>query len=265
MAYVHTGEDSLRTDVYQPLYTEIRGMDLAVHANNRETIYSSDVYQKLTLNGNLGRIPKSLRKEIIQLYAVEGEARSYVTPLSHKISILMPPEIARIRNESDDETWKEKAVAELNSEATNDLNRGSFSIASFTINHSGISPSIDVRNPAHLKFASPGTVTWLLPDWMDFPKSATDVAGSWRSTYYLGFDEKVESWNYRITQEDLTKNHTTLEEFLRPTYQVLAKDPDFQNLVRDSQSARELVDGLKLSLADRVEQPKHLADLIDFF
>jgi hypothetical protein len=108
LGYVNNGADSLRTDIYQPLYREIGGMDVAIHSNTMETIYSSDVYQSLTRNGSLGRIPKSLRTEIIRLYEAEGEARSHITPIAHKISVLMPQEIARIRTESDDKAWKEK-------------------------------------------------------------------------------------------------------------------------------------------------------------
>lgn len=100
---------------------------------------------------------------------------------------------------------------------------------------------------------------------MDFPKSATQVAGVWRNTTYLGFDERNESWNYRITQEDLTRSHLTLEEFLKPTYQMLANDPEFQQLLSSNQAALGLCEEVKSSLADRVNQPKHLRDLIDIF
>src|SRR2546422_11560010 len=65
---------------------------------------------------------------------------------SHKISVLMPQEIAKIRTESDDRTWKEKTIAQLNAEAEATLGQGSFPMASFTFNHTGISPSLDVRD-----------------------------------------------------------------------------------------------------------------------
>ncbi len=138
-------------------------------------------------------------------------------------------------------------------------------MASFSFNHSGISPSLDVRDMAHIKIASPGTVTWLVGDWMEFPNSASQIADIWRDTYYLGFDEKNESWNYRITHEDLTRSHITLEGFLKPTYQVLAGDPEFQQLLRGNQIARDLFQEVRSSLANRIEQPKHLTDLIDVF
>src|ERR1700723_2056805 len=236
-SYVHTGEESLRNDIYQPLFSEVGAMDRAIHGNNMETTYSTDVYQKLNQNGNFGRIPKSLRTKITQLYGAEGEARGCITPIAHKISILMPPVIAKIRNENDDVAWEENAVTKLNAEAASELSQGSFSMAKFTISHTGFSPSVDVRDPAHFKFASPGEVTWEVADWMGFPQSASDVEKIWRGTYYLGFDEKVHTWNYRITLEDLLKNHISLRQFLEPTYQVIAGDPQFQQLLRDNRSA----------------------------
>jgi hypothetical protein len=263
--YVNTGSDSLRTDIYEPLYREIGEMDGAIHSNNIETNYSSEVFERLTRNGSLGRIPKSIRAAITRLYSIEGEARVHVIPIAHKISVLIPQEIAKVRTESDDKIWNEKTVAQLNAEAASDLNQGSFPMASFTFNHTGIGPSLDIRDKAHIKIASPGTVTWLVSDWIDFPESASQVSGIWRNTYYLGFDEKNETWKYRITHEDLSRTHLTLEEFLKPTYQMLASDPEFQELLRSNQIARDLVEQVKSSLAERVQQPKHLRDLIDFF
>jgi len=238
-------------------------MDRAIHANNMETKYSSDVYQKLNQNGNFGRIPKSLRTKIDQLYGAEGGAQGCITPIAHEISILMPQVIAKVRNENDDVVWKEKTIAKLNAEAASELNQGSFPMTSFTFNHAGISPSVDMRDPAHYKFSSPGTVLWEVADWMNFPQSASEVEKIWQDTYFLGFDERAEIWAYRITREDLSKNHTTLEEFLKLTYEAIASDPQFQQLLRDNHTVLKLFESVNSSLADRVKQPKQLRDLID--
>ena len=237
-------------------------MDSAIRANNMATGYSSDVYQSITKNGNLRRIPKPLRSEIIQLYEAEAEARSHVIPVAHKISVLMPDRIAKIRNESDDNIWKDKMVAQLNAEMASDLGQGSFPMASFSFNHTGVGPSIDVRDPAHLKIAGPASITWLVSDWMEFPKNVSHITEIWRNTVYLDFDERSESWYYRITHDDLARSRTTLEEFLTPTYQLLAKDSDFQKLVLNNQTAIGLLERVELSLADRVKQPKQLTDLM---
>jgi hypothetical protein len=262
LTYVNTGADFLRTDIYQPLYREIIGMDSAIRANNMATGYSSDVYQSITKNGNLGRIPKPLRSEIIQLYEAEAEARGHVIPVAHKISVLIPDQIAKIRTENDDKIWKDKTVAQLNAEMASDLTQGSFPMASFSFNHTGIGPSIDVRDPVHLKIASPAAITWLVSDWMEFPKNVSHIADIWREAVYLDFDERSTNWYYCVTHDDLTRNHTTLEEFLTPTYQILAKDSDFQKLLLNNQTAIGLLERVELSLADRVKQPKQLTDLL---
>jgi hypothetical protein len=263
LTFVNTGADSLRTDIYQPLYREIVGMDIAIHSNNIGTNYSSDVYQTITKNGNLGRIPKPLRSEIIRLYEAEGEARSHILPVAHKISVLVPEQIAKIRTESDDKAWKEKTVAQLNADMASELSQGSFPMASFSFNHTGIGPSVDVRDPAHLKIASPAAITWLVEDWIEFPKDVSHIADIWQNTVYLDFDERSESWYYCLTQDDLTRKHTTLQEFLAPTYQILEKDSDFQQLLLSNETGRELLGKVESSLADRVRQPKQLADLIE--
>ena len=238
-------------------------MDIAIRSNNMATNYSSDVYQSLTKNGNLGRIPKPLRPEIIRLYDAEGDAKGHVMPVAHKISVLIPMEIAKIRTESDDKIWKEITIAKLNATMASELGQGSFPMASFSFSHTGVSPSVDVRDPARLKIASPAAITWLVEDWMEFPKNLSHIEEIWQTTAYLDFDERNESWYYCITHDDLMRSHKTLEQFLTPTYQILAKDSDFQKLLLRNQTARELLEEVESSLADRVRQPKQLADLIE--
>ena len=177
----------------------------------------------------------------------------------------MPGIIAALRTETDDRAWAEKTVTRLNADAASGLNQGSFPLATFTFNHTGMSPALDVRDPDHPKIASPGSITWLIADWIAFPDSAAQVTNIWRDTYFLAFDEKLEVWNYRITRDDLTNRHQTLEQFLRPTYQVLAADPEFRQLLASHKAALELCAEVKASLEDRVDQPKQLKDLIKLF
>jgi len=66
--YANFGVDSLRTDIYQPLYREINVVDDAVQANILEKNYSSESYETIRKNGNLLRVPKSLRDKISHLY-----------------------------------------------------------------------------------------------------------------------------------------------------------------------------------------------------
>lgn len=168
--YIYTGADSLRTDIYQPLYLEIGEVDLAIHANNMGTNYSSEVYQRLTRNGSLGRIPKPIREKIIRLYDVAGEARGRIIPIAHKISVLMPQEIVKVRTKSDDKTWTEKTVVQLNADAASGLNQGSFPMAAFTFNHTGISLLLICGTKRILKSQVPEqSLGWSPTGWI-FPR-----------------------------------------------------------------------------------------------
>jgi hypothetical protein len=52
---------------------------------------------------------------------------------------------------------------------------------------------------------------------------------------------------------------------LSPHNDKLSSDPDFQQLLQSNKSALGLLGQVKPSLADRVEHPKQLMDLLDFF
>jgi len=261
--YINTGSDSLRTEIYQPLYREINGIELSIQANNTDQEFSSQTFELLTQNGNLTRIPKPLREKITQLYQKAGEARSHVTPIAHKVSILIPPEIKKIRTEVENKTWTEKALVQLNAE--NDLSTGSFPYVSFSLKHAARTPAIDLRDRQHPRLGNPGIVSWQVKDWARFPQSASDVTNIWPTTWFLGFDERNENWYYLITRDDLTRNHMELKDFLEPTYDTLSKDPEFQQLLQTNKSALDLLEQVKPLVADRVQQPKHLMDLIDSF
>jgi hypothetical protein len=260
--YVNTGADSLRSDIYQPLYREIDAMELCLQANNLEQGYSSNTLDALTSNGNLLRIPKSLRTQITTLYQEAGQAHSHILPIAHKISVMMPQEVRRIRTETDHKTWIDNTLSQLN--AASDLNTGSFPLMSFTFNHAARSPALDNRDPKHPRIGNPGIVSWQVNDWMKFPQSASDLVKSWPSTWSLGFDERDESWYYLITRDDLSRNNMSLEQFLKPVYEKLSGDPDFQEMLKSDRTALDMLNQVKQQIAERVEQPKHLIDLFDF-
>ena len=257
--YINTGADSLRNDVYQPLYREVVSMRASLNAANVSPYFSSQNFDNLKQSGNIGRIPQSLRQRIIDLYQLAGEVRGHILPVAHKVSVAMPPAIERIRTEADHKTWVEKTVAELNSNS--DLNSGSFPLVSFTFQHAAVGPSIDVRDVNHLKIAAPGIITWQVDDWIKFPKSASDVSAIWMDSWSLGFDERDEHWYYIITKDDLRRNGFSLQSFLEPAFDQLNADPEFAQLVRDDKSVFDSLDQLEPLIAERVARPKQLADL----
>jgi hypothetical protein len=258
--YINTGSDSLRTDIYQPLYTEINVMDGAVRSNNRYNNYSSASYEAIRKSGNLLRIPRSLREKISRLYQLSSEEHSHILPVTMRIAWMMPQEIRAIRTQADDKAWAEKTVIQLNSQARTPVEVYGLS---FNMSHTARSPSIRTVDPQHPRIDAPGIVDWEINDWMRFPQSATDINNSWTNTWFLSFDARSESWEYRITHEDLDKTQKSLEGFLRPTYERLSDDQEFQQLLKSYKEALDLMNEVKLIIADRVSQPKHLMDLID--
>jgi len=257
--YINTGADSLRNEVYQPLYREVDSMRGSLNAANVAPYFSSQAFDNLKQSGNLGRIPKSLRQRIIDFYQLAGDVRGHILPVAHKVSVVMPPAIERIRTEADHKTWVAKTVAQLNSNS--DLNTGSFPLVSFTFQHAAKGPSVDVRDVNHPKIAAPGIITWQVNDWIKFPQSASEVSAIWKDAWSLGFDERDEHWYYIITKDDLRRNGFSLQSFLEPIFEQLSADSEFAQLVRDDKSVFDKLDQLEPLIAERVARPKQLADL----
>lgn len=257
--YINAGADSLRNDIYQPLYREVDSMRQSLNAANVAPYFSSQAFDSLKQSGNLGRIPQPLQEKIVDLYLAAGKVRGHILPVAHEISVLMPPAIEKIRTEADHKTWIDKTLIHLN--ANSDSNSGSFPLTSFTFQHAGVSPMVDVRDLSHLKIAAPGIITWQVNDWIKFPLSATDVAALWPDTCSLDFDQNDEQWYYIITKDDLTRNKLNLQGFLKPIFDQLVADPEFKRLVEDDKFAFDQLDQVEPLIARRVAQPKQLTDL----
>jgi hypothetical protein len=70
------------------------------------------------------------------------------------------------------------------------------------------------------------------------------------------------AWYYQITTDDIERIHTAFGDFLKPTYEMLKQNADFQFLVNEQPPLLMEISELKSLLADRIGDPKHLADLI---
>jgi hypothetical protein len=258
--YKTTGADSLRTDIYLPLYSEIASVENLLGSDPLQPL-PSGTYVSLQKSGAIERIPLSLKSTIADAYAQSFDVRSHALPVAIRIERLIPPYIQKIRSADDEGAWNERTVAQLNRET--DLRAfGGFS-AQFTMRHAGATPALDVRDPQAPRIGAPGFVSWTIDDWLAFPSRATDIYGAWTNLMYLEFDPKLETWQYRITQEDLVRNHLTLQEFLEPIYLELHDDPDFTQIAAKSSSALNAVRSAKAELAARIREPKRIADIWD--
>jgi hypothetical protein len=259
-AYKTTGADSLRAEIYEPLYAEMVKID-ASFGDDLLQVVPSTTYVSLKANGQFERLPLSLKTRLNTFYAESGEIKSLGFPVIVKIERMMPTYIEKIRSQVDDQSWRERTVERLNRD-TNFQALGS-SYARFTMNHSGHSIELDVRDPRALHVSGPAAVTWQIHDWLDFPHSAREIQRSWTDQMFLEFDPKLETWQYRITQEDLTRNHLSLQEFLQPIFLELGSDPDFKQVAANYSDVIRTVQDMKGVLAERIHDPKHISDLWD--
>jgi len=258
--YTYTGADSLRTEIYEPLYEEVGTIERCLQSNVLEQVFASQTYSALQKTGKLERVPRSLRDELQEVYAKGGESWGHLFPVLHQVEILIPERVRRIRSADDDAAWTQKTVEQLNREL--DLRGMGGIYARFQFQHTGHSFVIDQRDPTHPRIAEPAGVRWDANDWLRYPTSADDIEKVWKQDTYLEFHPTFNVWFYRITGQDLTRNHLTLKEFLQPTYLKLSDDLDFQQLASREKEALELTKDLKQKLAERVGTPKKLRDLV---
>jgi hypothetical protein len=202
-----------------------------------------------------------LKTQLNTFYAESGEIKSLGFPVLVKIERTTPAYVEKIRSQTDDQSWKERTVATLNRDTTFQALGSSY--ARSTMKHSGHSLEFDIRDPKALRVAGPAAVTWQIHDWLDFPNSAAEIRQSWIDQMFLEFDPKLETWQYRITQEDLTRSHVSLQEFLQPIFLELQNDSDFEHVVANYSDVIKALQEMKGVLAERIHDPKHISDLWD--
>ncbi len=257
-AYKTTGADTLRAEIYEPLYGEVVKIEVAFGDDLLQVVPSS-TYASLKQSGKIERLPLSMKTQLNKFYTESGEIKSLGFPVLIKIERTVPAYIEKIRSQAVDQNWRDSVVAQLNHD-TNLQALGS-TYARFTMSHSGHSLELDIRDPKSWRISGPAAVTWQIHDWLDFPKSAAEIRKSWSDQVFLEFDPKLETWQYRITQEDLTRNHVSLQEFLQPIYLELQNDPDFKQIAVTNADVTKKLQDVKEKLAERINDPKHIADL----
>jgi hypothetical protein len=138
------GADSLRTEIYEPLYAEMVKID-ASFGDDLLQVVPSTTYISLKANGQFERLTLSLKTQLNAFYTESVEIKSLGFPVLVKIERTMHTYVEKIRSEMDDKNWKEKTVAALN-DNTNFQALGS-SYARFTMKHSGHSLEFRYTRP----------------------------------------------------------------------------------------------------------------------
>lgn len=259
--YINSGADSLRTEVYEPLYSEVTLMEQSIQSLTPSRTFETKTFESLAQKGELYRLPKSIRSDVQHTYEEATRLQGEVLFSDRSAETLVAQQIQRIRAPESDRKFVDAIALAENAHPTKDLFGGP--TFSFSLQHAARGPSLDLRDPRHPKFGSPGSITWQVKDWAEFPISAQKIDKIWSSDQFISFDEIRDLWFVRITRADLQQANLTLEQFLQPPYDDLMKEQSFRHLVATRIAILQDVTTLKQELAARIESPKKLGDIYD--
>jgi len=261
LMYKYTGADDLRTKIYQPLYSEVAGIEESLQANSTEKPVVNSSLQSVKRSGDFGRMPRDLQNRIEEAYTRAGTIQSDVSSVTEQVQRLLSVRLTQLRTEEVDQIWRRNATEKLQEEQA--LRPGISPMLMFTFNHAGRSPGFDVRNPKNPRISSPGGPTWVINDWIGYPSSVAAIESLFKQNDFLYFDEVRDEWYYRLTREDLRRHGLDLRQFLQPLQLALLENAHFQNLLNNGPQTLRLVKNVKEELADRVRTPRKLRDLVD--
>jgi hypothetical protein len=167
-----------------------------------------------------------------------------------------------IRTEEADRAWHQKTSAVLREMSLAKSKKGISDLFTLAegVTHESVSPIVDNRGV----ISGPGGPIFVIRDWLGYPESRKLIEDLWKKNDYLYFNVRhIESWYYRVTREDLERIDTTLEQFVKPVYDVLKENPNFKILLTDRPRLLAEIADMKFALTDRIRDPKQVRDLWD--
>jgi hypothetical protein len=262
LTYKYAGADDLRNKVYSPINADLEKMEGSVRGNSMTNFFSGNSLSALKQSGDFYRMPKSLQSEVAKLYEDEGQLESNVPPVTELLERQLSETIEAIRSEKSDREWAQEAAYRIRAEDLKKRGVSSFSSSTFT--HASRGRAIDVHDPNHPVVSGPGGPTWQINDWLSYPDSVKTVEALWSDNDFLYFDDGRDMWYYRITRYDLQQLHSTLEEFLKPTHEMLLNDVHFKNIQDQQPELLKRLALLKAKVAGRMHDPTRLTDLFEW-
>jgi hypothetical protein len=259
--YKTNGAQDLRTQIYQPVFTDFTILEQSVQAVSLESP-TIKTLPGLIGSGALERIPSGLRERILKANEDVNEMNAAVSQVTDVILREVSSRIMKIRTEEIDRDWLQRASAQLR--AQSESGKGISDAAIFTLKaHSSRSPGVDIRDPKHPIISIPGGPGFFLNDWLEYPKTLPEIEKMWSDLEYLYFNERADAWYYHITREDLRRSQITLTQFSHPIYEQLKRDPNFEKLLTRRLAVLAEVRSIKGDVIDRIREPKRITDLFN--
>jgi hypothetical protein len=265
-SYKTIGADELRTLVYQPLYADLVQVENSLKAVDIEGLPSDKALKELRRTGAIKRIPSTLQKRLDKVFTEATGTHMAALPIHDIVIREMSSRIMEIRTEEADRAWHQKTSAVLREMSMAKSKKGISDLFTLAegVTHESVGQVMDVRDPTKPVIAGPGGPIFVIRDWLGYPESIKIIEDLWKKNDYLYFNVRhTESWYYRLTREDLNRIDTTLEQFVKPVYDVLKENSNFKILLTDRLSLLSEISDMKFALTDRIRDPKHLSDLWD--
>ena len=177
----------------------------------------------------------------------------------------MSARIMEIRTEEADRAWHQKTGVLLREMSAAKSKKGISDLFTLAegITHESVGQSMDLRDPNNLAIGGPGGPIFVIRDWLGYPEIVKTIDELWKETDFLYFNQTRFDWYYRLTREDLKRIDTSLEQYLKPIYDVLKENPDFKRLLTQRPILLSEIAAIKDALTDRVRDPKQMRDLWD--
>lgn len=262
--YKTTGANELRSEVYQPLYADVLSAEQSIQAVSTENAAFMTAFQKLRRSGAFERVPASVQKRLVKISEDASTIYSAINSVREIAIREMSAQIIKIRTEQGDRIWQMKAESALREMSKSKKGFADTVNLLSRMNHEARSRSIDVSRPNQPQIAGPGGPTFVVRDWLTYPESIRTIEELWTEVDYLYFNDRIDSWYYQITRDDLKQQNTTLDDFLRPVFSILSENSDFQLLLKQRPVILTQLKEIKADLEDRIQDPKQLGDLVLF-
>src|SRR5437764_892651 len=93
LIYTSRGVDSLRSEIYEPLQSEVRTIEGAALACTTRAPLVSTTYNALNASGAIGRIPRPLREQAAELYRESATLQREILDLTGRIQGAVSPRL----------------------------------------------------------------------------------------------------------------------------------------------------------------------------
>jgi hypothetical protein len=266
LAYTYTtsGADALRSGVYQPLYADLVKVENSIISVSIEQMPFTKASNDLKQSGAIERIPGTLKERLEKVFSEAGETLIAVLSVHEFLNREMSSRIMVIRTKEADREWLQKTSNALRDMSKSEKGKSDMFTLVEGATHESVSQGFDIRDPGNPIASTPGGPIFVVRDWLEYPASIRTIEQLWKPNDYLYFNvSKSDSWEYRLTREDLNRNSTTLENFLNPVHESLKQNPSFQKLLTERQRLQSEISKLKEMVKDRIRAPKQLRDLLN--